>query len=219
MRSLLYLFLVICFSFSIGCSNDDDLIIEGPEAANMYKVENMEFYLSEDDTVYSVIDRLDTITYVNRTASSLPDTTFYPYKALRDSLFIELDTPFQEELLLQDSLGFHRMEIRSDRRVVYLVSQDSAYISKFPSSSLLPLHNVNVKVTFTPSSNTRYDITGAYWRDRYSISFRAEAINKKNQEPILLSGKLRYSTVRTWTDGGADDDTPLITTLLISEVD
>jgi len=216
MRFLLYLLIIICFS--IGCSNDDDRIIEEPEA-DVYKIENMEFYLSEDDTLYSVIDRLDTITYVNRSTIQLPDTTFYPYKSLKDSLFIELDMPIQEELSLQDSLGFQRMIIRNDRRVGYVVSQDSTYISKFPSSSLLPLHNVNVNVIFTPNPNTKYEITGAYWRDRYSISFRAEAINIKNQEPISLSGKLRYSTVRTWSEGVPDEDIPMITTLLASEVE
>lgn len=200
----------------ISCSNDDESIIKKPEA-NIYKIENIEFYLSEDDTLYSVINRLDTITYVNRGAFQLRDTTFYPYRTLKDSLFIELDTPFQEKLLLQDSLGFQRMIIRSDRKIGHVVSQDSIYISNFPTISLLPLHNVDVKVTFTPTPNTRYDITGAYWRDRYSISFKAEAINIKTQKPISLHGKLRYSTVRTLQRGYPTEDTPKTTTLIISE--
>lgn len=215
MRHFLFLLTTVCIC--ISCSNDDESIIEGP-GTDMYKIENIKFYLSEDDTVYSVIDRLDTITYVNRGTSQIPDTTFYPYRFLKDSLFIELDMPSQEELLLQDSLGFLRMMIGDDREVGYIVSQDSIYTSKFPNTSLLPLHNVNAKVIITPTPNTRYDITGAYWRDRYSISFKAEAINIKTQKQKFLNGKLQYSTVRTWQEGYPNDDTPMITTLIISEL-
>jgi len=182
-----FTFLIASF-FLFSCSKDDE------SKANTYVINNIEFFLSDDDRVDSIRNRLDTLTYVNDSSTQLPDTTFYPYESFRDSLNIELIDPFPEDLVFEDSLGFRRMIIREDNVIGY-VSQDSSYISKFPSTLLLPLRNINEIVTFKPNPKTRYDIIGEYWWVRYSISFRAKAVSSKDDIPITLTGKLKYSTV------------------------
>jgi hypothetical protein len=191
MRYILTFAIMLCLFAS--CEKNDGNIIEEPKE-NTYVIKDIEFFLSDDDRVDSIRKQLDTLTYVNYSSSLLPDTTFYPYKSFRDSLNIELIDPFPEDLVFEDSLGFRHMIIREDNLIGY-VSQDSTYISKFPSTLVLPLRNIDETVTFKPNPKTRYDITGEYWRVRYSISFRAEALSIKDDIPITLNGKLKYSTV------------------------
>lgn len=185
-------FFLICLSIIMACSSDDQNDI--PEQKNIYRVQDITFYRAEEDQNDFILDCLDTLTYVNPNNSALPDTTFYPYQSLKDSLFVSLDTPGEEEITLKDSVPFRHMYIRPDDEIGYL-ENDTTYISKTNDTILFPVKHRSETIALSPSAKTRYDIIGSYWRIHYDISFELTAIRQDDQKEITLNGKLSYSIV------------------------
>lgn len=211
--TLCCIFLVCLFS---ACTKAVDDVIGGSEN-NAYTVSEIDFFLSADDSVDSVFSRLDTITVVNNTSNTLPDTTLYPYQSLKDSVYITLDHPLPDTLLLTDTVSFRHRVVRPGADGEHVLSElptDSVSISGFPAIVSMPLLQVHIAETFRPTPKTRYDITGEYWRVWYSVSFRAYAVRPGDGQTIVLHGKVRYSTVSVSSNGGQDPRPKSVITII-----
>lgn len=205
MRNLLFSLLILGLMVS-SCSSDDSPL--SPTEENNYQLQDLNSYLTEDDQNSFVFEHLDTLTYINDSDTALSDTTFYPYQSLKDSLFVEIAPASGDAVSLKDSVAFRPMLIRPDRKIGYL-SKDSVYISALQDTILRPIAHKSEAITLKRDPKIRYDITGAYWRVRYSISFTGKAVRIGDKKEIPFDGKLFYSTVsRGARPEGAEDKAP-----------
>lgn len=216
--SAFYFIFSCCLFFACTKAVNDPT---GSADGEVYTVSNMDFFLAEDDTIDSVFSQLDTIIVVNASADPLPDTTIYPYQSLKDSVYVALIGPSPDTLTLADSIRFRHMIVRPNGEgelVLGNLPQDSVSIAGFPVAIDMPLMNVNIAETFEPAPKTRYEITGEYWRVRYSVSFRAYAVRPSDGHTLVLQGKVHYSTVSVSSYDGQEPRPNAVITI-ISEVE
>lgn len=222
MRTLLtYHCSATCFSLLCilsACTRTIETPATNP-GEELYAIRDIEFFLAEDDTLDSTLARLDTVVFVNRSTSHLPDTTFYPYAAVKDSVHIALTDATQRELLAIDSISFRQMTVRKgdNGELSFFQQQDSIEITGFPATVTMP-SGVHIAETFRPTPKTKYEMTGEYWRVRYSISFRAYAVRAKDGQSIAVDGKIWYATA-TVSGPAAQQPQPRATITIISDVE
>lgn len=202
---LIYGFLIFNL---ISCDKQDEHVKS--DEKNIYQLYDISFFLtpSEDQNEF-IIDRIDTLMIANQSDSFLPDTTLYPYELIQDSLFVKITSPIDEEMIV-DSLPFRKLQIGPDYEVGYL-SKDTNYFKGVDDLILFPVEHKYEAIAITPEPNVIYEITGTYWRIRYSISFQAQAIRESDNSDILIEGKMIYSIVsRGARPKGSGDIAPTI---------
>lgn len=189
-----YILFLSIFFVLLSCNKDDREISETTNE-DTYKIKKIQFSLT-DGNIDSLFTKLDTINYINASNEKRPDTTIYPYRALKDSLKIIMDTSEFDNLVFKDSIGFRPMEINK-KKEIRKFSEDSIYISRLPDNFTFPVRNVLESASFEPNAQTKYAITGEYWRVKYDIKFEAEIECSNNDKPIVVTGVMKYSIVRT----------------------
>lgn len=208
----LFCFVILCCAI-ISCSQDDP---SSSADENLYELKNIEFYLADDDQNTFSFDHLDMLSFTNHSNSSLPDTTFYPFQTLKDTLLVKINTP-TNDFKLKDSIAFRNMMINPDHSISYL-SNDSIYISEKAHEFIFPVTHKSEELTLKPNPETHYEITGNYWRIRYTISFEARAIHLYTEEETTLQGKLFYSIVSRGTRPEEEKDKAPSTHLKATEI-
>lgn len=217
MRILLVLPLIwLCFAACQKANQQPD----EPDKKSVYVLEELEFFLAEDDRPDSTLQRLDTLTFINTAMVNLPDTTFYPFAELQDTVSLVLATPQDAPLLLADSIGFRRQTIHTDSDGTFTYSQfaDSIHFAGFQDTLVTSQQRVQVATTISPTARTKYQLTGEYWHIRYRVSFRAHAVQPNGGVRIPLEGKVHYSTVAVSAYEG-QTPTPQATILIASDLD
>ncbi|MFC3198231.1 hypothetical protein ACFOET_11470 [Parapedobacter deserti] len=217
MRIPIVIFLCVCLF--VACEKTAHLPAERPDAA-VYLLQDVEFFLSADDGIDSTLQRLDTITFVNNSDGPLPDTTFYPYSSLCDSVSVAVTTPQGTALRFADSISFRHLTIHTqvDGTLTYGQQADSVHFAGFPDTVVMPQRRVQIATTLHPTPRTQYKLTGEYWRVRYSVSFRAKAAQSGSDEHIPIEGKVNYSTVAVSAYEG-QTPVPQATILIASDLD
>lgn len=216
MRTLIAFFLFVCLC--AACKKTTHIPAENPETP--YVLEDIEFFLAGNDVTDSTLQRLDTITYIYASATAAPDTTLFPYTSLEDSVSVALTTPEGEPPTFADSVGFRHVSIHTlaDGTLTYGQQTDSVHFAGFPDTVAMPQRRVQIAMTLHPTPRKKYQLTGEYWRVRYSVSFRAHAVQPESGERIPVEGKVRYSTVAVSAYDG-QKPVPQATILIVSDLD
>ncbi|QNL51689.1 hypothetical protein H8S90_09005 [Olivibacter sp. SDN3] len=197
-KTLLYFLFML---FVIACSKDE-IIDSEPTSEDHYVVEDIAFFISDEDTVDSIFQRLDTVTFINPSSAHLPDTTFYPYQDLKDSIWVDLDSSASEEILLKDTLALRQMVVIDGN--FYFTDREAVFIDRLPSTSTVST-TIATASTFGLPPKSKHQITGEYWRVKYRISFKAKAIRIRDEQSFNFEGKIHFSRVATGYHEGQEN--------------
>lgn len=210
---------IFCCGLAVACSKKGDLPKEGENGGNnpgaAWKLAEITFSIKEDDVLDSVFSTLDTYVYRNNSLTEVPDFSYEPYKNLLDSMQIETADPEAASIRLSAAALMPDLVVMG--RVVY-TRTDTVSFDSFRQLLTVPVsHRIAITERMTVPAKTKVEISGEYWRVRYSVSFRAEIADVNTGERRTVNGKIRGSRVATGYYAG-QTPAPKTTIIHISEI-
>ena len=186
--------LIGAFIFT-ACDNGKESDYSDPETDDMYILDEIRFFLQENDGIVDTLEcTLDTIVYYNNTTIPQPDTVFYPYSATVDSIIIQFDNYMEIPVIqFSDSVEFPSLIMDE---TIYFSADYPVRVNKIPDSNVIKNICAGTSVELSPTPQSRYNITGKYFRIRARASFEVSYVGKSTGQYYSVTGKW-YSSKAT----------------------